>query len=77
MYITSISFLVMILLSFLPSAFAGDVVQWTDEKGMQHFSDSLDNVPAKYRGQVKVEKFKEEKLPQRSYPEGARAGSDS
>ena len=77
MYIVSISFLVMILLSFLPSAFAGDVVQWTDEKGMQHFSDSLDNVPAKYRGQVKVEKFKEEKSPKRSYPEGTRAGSDS
>jgi clan AA aspartic protease (TIGR02281 family) len=76
MSITSMGFLVVVLLSFLSSAFAGDLVQWTDEKGTLHFSDSLDTVPAKYRGQAKLEKFKEEKLPQRSHSEGARAGSD-
>lgn len=72
----SMSVLVVVLLSFLSSAFAGDLVQWTDEKGTIYFSDSLDNVPAKYRGQAKLEKFKEEKLPQRSHTEDAHAGSD-
>jgi clan AA aspartic protease (TIGR02281 family) len=76
MSITSPSALVVVLLSFLSSAFAGDLVQWTDEKGTLYFSDSLDTVPAKYRGQAKLEKFKEEKLPQRSRSEGPRAASD-
>ena len=76
MSITSLSVLVVALLSFLSSTFAGDVVQWTDEKGTLHFSDSLDTVPAKYRGQAKLEKFKEEKLPQRPRSEGPRAGLD-
>jgi predicted aspartyl protease len=73
----SMSFVIVVLLSFLSSSFAGDVVRWTDESGMIHFSDSLDNVPAKYRGQAKLEKFKEEKLPERSHSEGTRAGPDS
>lgn len=76
MPITSMGFLVVVLLSFLSSTFAGDLVQWTDENGTLHFSDSMDTVPAKYRRQAKLEKFKEEKLPQRSRLEGPRAGSD-
>ncbi|HEY6288370.1 MAG TPA: aspartyl protease family protein [Nitrospiraceae bacterium] len=76
MYITSLGFLVMVLLSFLSSTFAGDLVQWTDENGTLHFSDSMDTVPAKYRRQAKLEKFKEEKVPQRSRSEGPRADSD-
>jgi uncharacterized protein DUF4124 len=73
MSITSMAFLVVVLLSFLSSTFAGDLVQWTDEKGTLHFSDSMDTVPAKYRRQAKLEKFKEEKLPQRSRLDGPRA----
>ncbi len=45
---------------------AGDLVRWTDEKGVLHFSDSLANVPAQYRGQVKLEKLKEEAVPKAS-----------
>ena len=56
------------LLSFLSSTFAGDLVQWTDEKGTLHFSDSMDTVPAKYRGRAKLEKLKEAKSPQHSRP---------
>jgi predicted aspartyl protease len=77
MSITSLSVLIVGLFLFLSSTFAGDLVQWTDEKGMLHFSDSLDTVPAKYRGQAKLEKLKEEKLPERTHSEGDRPGSDS
>jgi len=76
MYRMSTGFLVMVLLSFLSSTFAGDLVQWTDEHGTLHFSDSMDTVPAKYRRQAKLEKFKEEKVPQRSHSKEPRAGSD-
>ena len=76
MYRTSMGFLVVGLLSFLSSTFAGDLVQWTDEKGTLYFSDSMDTVPEKYRGRAKLEKLKEAKLPQRSRSEGPLAGSD-
>ena len=62
---------------FFSSTFAGDLVQWTDEKDTLHFSDSLDTVPAKYRSRAKLEKLKAMQLPQRSRSEGARAGSDN
>jgi len=48
------------------SAFADEFVQWTDETGSVHFSDSLENVPAKYRPQAKQEKFKEANVLRRS-----------
>lgn len=67
---------VVVVVSFISSTFAGDLVQWTDENGTLHFSDSMDTVPAKYRRQAKLEKFKEENLPQRARSEGPRAGSD-
>ena len=76
MYRTSMGFLVVGLLSFLSSTFAGDLVQWTDEKGTLHFSDSMDTVPAKYRGRAKLEKLEEAKLQQRSRSEAPLAGSD-
>lgn len=66
MSITSVRVLVLVLSSFLPTAFAGELIQWTDEKGMINFSDSLENVPPKYRAQAKQEKFKDEKIPERS-----------
>jgi predicted aspartyl protease len=77
MYRTSLSVLLWLLLALLSSTFAGDLVQWTDEKGTLHFSDSTDTVPAKYRGQVKLEKFKEAKLPQHSRSEGPHTSSGS
>ncbi|MCS6293573.1 MAG: aspartyl protease family protein [Nitrospira sp.] len=58
------------------SMFAGDLVQWTDEKGMIHFSDSLDNVPEKFRSQTKQEKFKEEKRPERTHAKVDCSGSE-
>lgn len=76
MYGIAMSFLIAVLLSFFSSTSAGDLVQWTDENGTLHFSDSMDTVPAKYRRQAKLEKFKEEKVPPRSRLEGARTGSD-
>ena len=69
------SVLLGLLLALLSSTFAGDLVQWTDEKGTLHFSDSTDTVPAKYRGQVKLEKFKEAKLLQHSRSEGPHTSS--
>lgn len=62
MFATSV---VLALFLFPGSLFAGDLVQWTDEKGMIHFSDSLDNVPQKFRHHAKQNKFKDES-PQRS-----------
>ncbi|SPP63466.1 aspartyl protease family protein [Nitrospira lenta] len=56
---------VLALVVFPCALFAGDLVQWTDEKGMVHFSDSLDNVPQKFRHHAKQDKFKD-KNPQRS-----------
>lgn len=71
-----LSILTVALCPFLPSTFAGDVVQWTDEKGQLHFSDSIDSVPAKHRGQAKLETFKEEKPSGRSRVDGGRFMSD-
>lgn len=72
----SMSLLAVVLLSFPSSAFAGDLVQWTDAKGLLHFSDSFDGVPAKYRGQAKLEKLKEEKVLERSHSRKDCAGSE-
>ena len=77
MYRTSLSVLLVVPLAFLSSTFAGDLVQWTDEKGTLHFSDSTDTVPTKYRGRVKLEKFKEAKSPQHSRSEGPHTSSGS
>jgi len=60
-------------ISLLSFASGSDLVQWTDEKGVLHFSDSLENVPPRYRDQVKLEKLKDNPLPQRSRVEGASA----
>lgn len=60
-------------ISLLPFASGSDLVQWTDEKGVLHFSDSLENVPPRYRDQVKLDKLKDNPLPQRSRVEGASA----
>ncbi len=49
----------LILLLFM-SAFvglgviAGELYQWTDENGVTHLADTLDDIPAKYRDQCKT-----------------------
>ena len=43
------------LCSILPLT-ASDFYEWTDENGVTHFASSLDEVPAKYRGQAKAPK---------------------
>lgn len=71
-----ITFFIAVLVSLPSFSFAGDLVQWKDEKGMIHFSDSLSNVPTKYRGQAKLEKFSEEKSPQRARLEAGYSDSE-
>lgn len=66
----ALSVIVALGTGLLPWASGSDLVQWTDEKGVLHFSDSMENVPPRYRGQVKLEKLKEDPLPQRTRVEG-------
>jgi len=47
--------LIGIAFSVLPVA-SSDFYEWTDENGVTHFASSLDEVPAKYRGQAKAPK---------------------
>jgi hypothetical protein len=76
MHIAFMGLVIVVLPLFLLSASAGDLIRWTDESGTVHFTDSLDNVPERYRAQVKHEKFKEEQVPQRNHPEKDRVSSD-
>jgi predicted aspartyl protease len=71
------SLLIVGLLLSLSSSFAGEFVRWTDETGTVHFSDSLENVPSKYRAQAKQEKFKEANVLRPSSAEGGRSSSDN
>ena len=50
--------LVVMLCSFQSATFARDVVKWTDETGQLHFSDSMDSVPHRHRGQAKWRRSK-------------------
>lgn len=43
------------------TASAGDLYKWTDESGTVNFSDSLANVPQKYRDQVEKKELREDK----------------
>ena len=54
------------LFPLFSSVCAEEFVQWTDETGTVHFSDSLENVPAKYRSRAKQEKYKEANVLRRS-----------
>jgi len=47
-------------LLFCSSVYAGEYFKWTDESGNLHFSDSLGNVPEKYRRQIETKKFDNE-----------------
>lgn len=49
----ALAFLILLLSPIDPTA-ASDFYEWTDESGVTHFASSLDEVPAKYRGQAKA-----------------------
>jgi len=44
--------------SFGSPVYSDDYFKWTDENGDLHFSDSLENVPEKYRNQIQSHTFK-------------------
>jgi len=43
-----------IFLAFLSGTAYADLYQWSDERGRLHITDSMEKVPSKYRGEVKV-----------------------
>lgn len=55
-----ISALMILLLIAAPALDASELYQWTDEDGVTHFATSLDDVPEKYRDQIRVLGFDQE-----------------
>ncbi len=45
----------VILLTWLVGDAAAATYRWTDERGVVHFSDNYDNIPARYREKARVE----------------------
>lgn len=43
-----------IFLAFLAGPAYADLYQWNDESGRVHITDSMEKVPSRYRGEVKV-----------------------
>src|SRR3989338_2818306 len=48
-----------LLLAYSGAAFPADILRWTDEKGVVHFTDNLHNIPEKFRSSVTRIKAKE------------------
>ncbi|MBI2209083.1 MAG: TIGR02281 family clan AA aspartic protease [Deltaproteobacteria bacterium] len=48
-----------LLLAYAGAAFPADILRWTDEKGVVHFTDNLHNIPEKFRSGVTRIKAKE------------------
>jgi hypothetical protein len=46
---------VCILTALAASPALGDIFQWTDDKGVVHFTDDADRVPSRYKGKVRVQ----------------------
>ena len=44
----------MVLLLLSGSTCVAQTYRWTDSKGVKHFTDSLESVPARYRAKMKV-----------------------
>lgn len=44
----------MFLLLSLPLVARADIYRWEDENGVLHFTDDVSNIPAAYRGKVKM-----------------------
>ena len=55
------------------TAVAGEVVQWTDEQGQLHVSDSMASVPPLHRAQAKLKMFRDEAQSRSVRPETARS----
>jgi clan AA aspartic protease (TIGR02281 family) len=55
------------------TAVAGEMVQWTDEQGQLHFSDSMASVPPLHRGHAKLKMVPDEASPKRVLPETTRS----
>ncbi len=53
--------IILIVLLSIQSLSASDFYKWTDERGTVHFSNSLSDVPARYRDQVEKRAFKKKK----------------
>ena len=62
--------LLAIFLAFLAGPAYADLYQWSDESGRVHITDSMEKVPAKYRGSVSVfqEGAKESPAPEETAP---------
>lgn len=59
------------VLCISPLALADDLYKWTDDSGTVNFSDSLANVPQKYRNQIERREIKkQEPAPSRPMPKG-------
>jgi hypothetical protein len=52
---------VALLVSLCSSGYCAEYYKWTDEDGNLHFSDSLSNVPEKYRKQIESKRFEDDK----------------
>lgn len=50
-----------LLVSLCSPGYSGDYYKWTDENGNIHFSDSMQNVPEKYRDKTKSNTFETDK----------------
>jgi len=46
--------LLVLVLLFMASSAYGEVYRWKDSAGVLHFSNSLDDVPARYQSKVKA-----------------------
>lgn len=46
--------LLVLMLFFMASSVYGEVYRWKDSAGVLHFSNSLDDVPARYQTKVKA-----------------------
>lgn len=46
--------LLVLMLLFMASSVYGEVYRWKDSAGVLHFSNSLDDVPARYQSKVKA-----------------------
>jgi hypothetical protein len=65
----SIGFIALaILFSLCSPGSSADYYKWTDENGNLFFSDSFQNVPEKYRGQIEKRGFKDDNAPSPSEP---------
>ena len=44
----------LVMLVFMASAAHGEIYTWTDPRGTAHYTNSMDEVPARFRDKVKV-----------------------